>query len=136
MRPEHVDLRTMIRTVIVDRSDVPGALAGANPPDATVWVDPTIARRVLQMLVAECEAMSDAVTVDLSTMPRSVEVVITGGTRRPIEHRHDVRPIRETDGLAPWIASRLGEVGGIDVVIDPRSPSFLVRLPSVSPSED
>lgn len=133
VRPEHVDLRAMVRTVIVDRSDAGGDLAGVNPPGSTVWVDPAIARRVLQILVAECEAMSDAVTVDLSTTPDAVEVVITGGPRRATAHTPDERPISETDGLAPWIASRLGRVGGIDVVIDPRSPSFLVRLPSSSP---
>ena len=133
VRLEHVNLRALIRTVIVDRSDVGGDLAGVNPPGSTVRVDPAIARRVLQILVAECEAMSDAVTVDLSNTLDAVEVVITGGPRRATAHTHDVRPISETDGLAPWIASRLGRVSGIDVGIDPRSSSFLVRLPAASP---
>ena len=136
VRPEAVDMRAVIRTVIVDRSDAGGELAGVNPPDSTVWVDPAIARRVLQILVAECEATSDAVTVDLSRSRDAVEVVITGGARRPTEQTHAVRTISETDGLAPWIASRLGRLTDIDVTIDPRTPSFLVRLPFASPLED
>lgn len=136
VRLEAVDLRAVIRTVIVDRSDAGGELVGVNPPDSIVWVDPAIARRVLQILVAECEAMSDAVTVDLSTTHDAAEVAITGGPRRASMHVHDVRPISETDGLAPWIASRLGRVSGIDVEIDPRTPSFHVRLPFASPLED
>jgi signal transduction histidine kinase len=130
VRLQHVDLRTMIRTVMVDRSQLGGDLAGVDAPASAVCVDPTIARRVLQILVAECEAMSDAVTVELSTSVDTVEVVISGGSRRATADPNDVRPISETDGLAPWIASRLGRVSGIDVVIDPISLSFLVRLPS------
>lgn len=135
-RFEVVDLRAIIRTVIVDRSDHGSGLAGVNPADALVWVDPAIARRVLQILVAECEARSDAVTVDLSSTGGVVEVVITCGDCRATDRIHDARPITETDGLAPWIARRLGRVGGIDVVIDPRTPSFLARLPASSPVED
>jgi hypothetical protein len=126
---EELDLRSLIRTVIVERSENATALAGANPADSTVEADPALARRLLQILVADCEATSDAVTIDLFTTRRAVEVLVTGGPRRPVERTNDGRPVVVSDGLAPWIASGLGRVTGVDVDILPLPRSFVVRFP-------
>ncbi len=123
-----VDLRTLVRAAVADRAGAVLDTATAPGSDATVRTDPSLARRMIQELIAESGTRSDTVSIELTCDEGSATLSIGGRNGALTAALHRSRPVVIDDGLVPWIAHGLGRLCAAEVDIEPSSYTFVLRF--------